>query len=60
MTERRKHRRGDDRRKLARHRSGLTHLENLTHEVYRRHLGEKKAGDSKPEHTSHPHKHSHE
>ena len=60
MTDRRKHHRGDDRRKQLRHRSGLTHLEDLTHHVYRRHLGESKPGNHKGEHASHPRKHPQE
>ena len=58
MTDRRKHHRGDDRRKRARHRSGLTHLEDLTHHVYRRHLGEAKPGEAKGDHHNHSRKHS--
>ena len=58
MTDRRKHHRGNDRRNQARPRSGLRHLEDLTHSVYRRHLGEAKPGESKGEHHSHPRKHS--
>jgi hypothetical protein len=60
MTDRRKQHRGDDRRKHTRHRTGLTHLEDLTHHVYRRHLGEHKPGEHKSEHHGHPHKHAQE
>lgn len=60
MTDRRKQHRGSDRRKQARHRSGLRHLEDLTHDVYRRHLGEHKAGEHKGQHAHEPHKHSQE
>ena len=60
MTDRRKHHRGSDRRKQARHRSGLTHLEDLTHHVYRRHLGEGKPPEHKAEHGGRPRKHSQE
>ncbi len=60
MTDRRKEHRGSDRRKQARQRTGLTHLEDLTHHVYRRHLGEEKPGEHKGQHPEHPHKHSQE
>jgi hypothetical protein len=56
MTDRRKHHRGDDRRKQARPRSGLRHLEDLTHSVYRRHLGEETPAEHKEQHSSHAHK----
>ncbi|HYX71099.1 MAG TPA: hypothetical protein VE825_18330 [Terriglobales bacterium] len=58
MSDRRKQHRGSDRRKQARPRSGLRHLEDLTHNVYRRHVGEDKPAEHKDQHHNHPRKHS--